>query len=113
MQRYLRPCPACGAILRPGDAKRYDDNFLCPFCLQTMKYAPKHQLAIWVVSAVMASLGAWHFGFGGILLIAVATGSMLVLCAIGYFLMLIVDPPGYKRVPDTSSDRFTPSLSIR
>jgi hypothetical protein len=112
LSRYSHPCPVCGVLIRGAEVQWYGDTFLCPHCGEPLKYDSKHTASIWVVS-ILGALGlSWHFGYRGAMLIAVAVGATLLLCAAGVFLVEIFDPSGFKRAESKPSKAFDRTVSL-
>lgn len=112
MSRYSHPCPACGAIIRPSDIHGYSDSFPCPACGEWLKYNYKHTLSLWVVSILGAIILTWHLGYRGSMLIIIATCAALLLCALGFFFVEMLDPSGFKRIKVKPSDGFDRAVSL-
>lgn len=112
MSRYDRPCPACGATIRPSDIHLYGDSFPCPACGEWLKYDYKHVLSIWGLSVLVASILAWYLGYRGAMLILVGTCATLLLCASAFFFMAMFDPSGFKRLQQGKGKPFDGALSL-
>jgi hypothetical protein len=96
MSRYSHPCPACGATIGPSEMP-HGANFHCPSCGEWLKYDYKHMWLIWIVSIAGASIFTRYLGYSGLVFIPIAMCATLFLRALGFFLVGILDPPGFKR----------------
>jgi predicted RNA-binding Zn-ribbon protein involved in translation (DUF1610 family) len=104
---YSHPCPACGKLINPSE-KPHGANFACPTCGELLKYDYRHTWDIWIISIVGASILTHYLGYKGLLFIPIAICATLVLCALGFFLCGIVDPPGFKRIRSTKPEDRNP-----
>ncbi len=97
LSRYLRPCPVCGAIIRPSDIHRAGDSFPCPACGESLTYDHKYLWIIGPVSLAAAAYETWHLGYRDATFISITIVGTLLLILMGGFLQAFLVPPKFKR----------------
>jgi predicted RNA-binding Zn-ribbon protein involved in translation (DUF1610 family) len=98
MPRYLRPCPACGAIIRPADIHLHGDSFPCPSCSEWLTQDQKYIWGFCAICLGAAAYETWHTGYRGAVFILITIGGTLLLSLVGVFLQGLLVSPKYKRV---------------
>src|SRR6266850_1020576 len=87
MSRYSRPCPVCGAIIRPSDIRLYGDSFPCPSCGEWLKSDSKYSYTICALSLILSGFLTWRTGYHDGMFIFITIGATIVLCLVGLFLL--------------------------
>jgi len=105
ISRYSRPCPACGAIIRPSDIHWEGDSFPCPNCSEWLKEELKYDWAICVVSLAAATYETWRLGYRDAAFILITIGGAIVLSLVGLFFLGMLVPPQYKRDQGKAFDK--------
>ena len=112
MSRYDRPCPACGALIKPRSFT-WDPIFPCPTCGELLKIDDRPAYGIFAVGFLGAPLLAWYLGYQGAKLALVAGGILLLVLVSGFFLIALVLVPGYKPAQYDKSKPFDRVASMR
>jgi hypothetical protein len=99
LSEYSHPCPACGALIDPSLRPR-SAKFICPNCGAHLKYDYKYTFDLLIISVVSAIVLARFLGFRGLAFVLITVCLTLTLWALGFFLVGIVYPPGFKRMQD-------------
>ncbi len=105
MSRYSRPCPACGAIIRPSDIHRQGDSFPCPSCGEWLEYDHKY---VWIFFAGCfggVAYETWRMGYRDAAFIFISIGGTILLSLVSVFLQAILVPPKYRRVRGNALDK--------
>ena len=98
MSRYSRPCPACGAVIRPSDIHLHGDSFLCPSCGEWLTHDQKYFWTFCALVLMAAAYETWRLGYRGAALIFIPIVGTLLMSFAGVVLLALLVPPKYKRV---------------
>lgn len=103
--RYSRPCPVCGASIRPSEGHRAGEFLACPNCGEPLTIEKKNLWVVGALSIVTAFYATRHLIYRDPGYILLAEGLALVLFFVGAFLLGLFVPPKYKPVRGKAFDK--------
>lgn len=103
--RYSKPCPVCGAIIRPSEGYRAGEFLACPNCGESLTIEKKNLWVVGALSIVVAFYATRHLIHRDLGYILLAEALALALLFVGAFLLGVFVPPKYKRVRGKTFDK--------